>query len=364
MHGPHDRREREARRVAKGHEAHGDLAEEAAGAEEGPEGLRDVAQAQGQEAAEEEVAAVERRREQLRLQVRARRPERAGRAELREARHEVVVREDERHEEPRPAPAVAAAARRAAAPEQQPRGEAVDGEAARAAAPGQDREAPPGGDEGVAAPRVVGVEHAAVEEPRAARERAAHGRRDARGRGGEERARRALEAPQGRGVGAGRQGPREGARGVARGRGPREQAQDARRLARPPRQRGRRLERRGHEVGREEEQDARAGDAQHAEARGRRRADVARVERVRVARREAREQRDDEAEARGPREGVDGPVLGAVARGEDHAGEPGDEQAEERRGLARDLCGNQPLVWGVPTKLQNSLSRSNRSRFG
>jgi hypothetical protein len=29
-----------------------------------------------------------------------------------------------------------------------------------------------------------------------------------------------------------------------------------------------------------------------------------------------------------------------------------------------DLCGNQPLVWGVPTKLQNSLSRSNQSRFG
>ena len=28
------------------------------------------------------------------------------------------------------------------------------------------------------------------------------------------------------------------------------------------------------------------------------------------------------------------------------------------------LCGNQPLVWGVLTKLQNSLSRSNRSRFG
>ena len=27
-------------------------------------------------------------------------------------------------------------------------------------------------------------------------------------------------------------------------------------------------------------------------------------------------------------------------------------------------CGFQPLVWGVPTKLQNSLSRSNRSRFG
>ncbi|EGB03996.1 hypothetical protein AURANDRAFT_67559 [Aureococcus anophagefferens] len=29
-----------------------------------------------------------------------------------------------------------------------------------------------------------------------------------------------------------------------------------------------------------------------------------------------------------------------------------------------DLCGNQPLVWGVPTKLQNSLSRSNRSDAG
>ena len=27
-------------------------------------------------------------------------------------------------------------------------------------------------------------------------------------------------------------------------------------------------------------------------------------------------------------------------------------------------CGNQPLVWGVPTKLQNSLAPSNRSRFG
>jgi len=32
--------------------------------------------------------------------------------------------------------------------------------------------------------------------------------------------------------------------------------------------------------------------------------------------------------------------------------------------LCDELCGNQPLVWGVPTKLQNSLSRSNRSRFG
>ena len=28
------------------------------------------------------------------------------------------------------------------------------------------------------------------------------------------------------------------------------------------------------------------------------------------------------------------------------------------------LCGFQPLVWGVPTKLRNSLARSNQSRFG
>jgi hypothetical protein len=29
-----------------------------------------------------------------------------------------------------------------------------------------------------------------------------------------------------------------------------------------------------------------------------------------------------------------------------------------------NLCGNQPLVWGVPTNIQNSLPRSNRCRFG
>ena len=32
--------------------------------------------------------------------------------------------------------------------------------------------------------------------------------------------------------------------------------------------------------------------------------------------------------------------------------------------ICAKLCGNQPLVWGVPTKLQKSLARSNRSRFG
>ena len=31
---------------------------------------------------------------------------------------------------------------------------------------------------------------------------------------------------------------------------------------------------------------------------------------------------------------------------------------------APGLCRNQPLVWGVPTKLENSLARSNQSRFG
>jgi hypothetical protein len=34
------------------------------------------------------------------------------------------------------------------------------------------------------------------------------------------------------------------------------------------------------------------------------------------------------------------------------------------RSCGLEQCGFQPLVWGPPTKLQNSLSRSNRSRFG
>ena len=32
--------------------------------------------------------------------------------------------------------------------------------------------------------------------------------------------------------------------------------------------------------------------------------------------------------------------------------------------LRDSLCGNQPVSWDVGAKLQNSLSRSNRSRFG
>ena len=36
----------------------------------------------------------------------------------------------------------------------------------------------------------------------------------------------------------------------------------------------------------------------------------------------------------------------------------------ELRSFRPNLCGNQPLVWGVPTKLQNSLALSNRCRFG
>ena len=50
-------------------------------------------------------------------------------------------------------------------------------------------------------------------------------------------------------------------------------------------------------------------------------------------------------------------TLDAVASRE--AAAPG-----EARLAGGVLCGNQPLVWGVPTKLQNSLSRSNRRRFG
>jgi len=40
-------------------------------------------------------------------------------------------------------------------------------------------------------------------------------------------------------------------------------------------------------------------------------------------------------------------------------------EADLRAALMRaQQCGNQPLVQGVLTKLQTSLSRSNRSRFG
>ena len=37
---------------------------------------------------------------------------------------------------------------------------------------------------------------------------------------------------------------------------------------------------------------------------------------------------------------------------------------EEDWGPGNGLCANQPLVWDVGAKLQNSLARSNRSRFG
>ena len=42
----------------------------------------------------------------------------------------------------------------------------------------------------------------------------------------------------------------------------------------------------------------------------------------------------------------------------------GAEALDDTAARRRALCGNQPLVWGVLTKLQNSLSQSNRSRFG
>ena len=33
-------------------------------------------------------------------------------------------------------------------------------------------------------------------------------------------------------------------------------------------------------------------------------------------------------------------------------------------GASWDLCANQPVSWDVGAKLENSLARSNRSRFG
>ena len=41
-----------------------------------------------------------------------------------------------------------------------------------------------------------------------------------------------------------------------------------------------------------------------------------------------------------------------------------DAQSARPSSEKSDLCGIQPLVWVVLTKLQNSLARSNRSRFG
>jgi hypothetical protein len=38
--------------------------------------------------------------------------------------------------------------------------------------------------------------------------------------------------------------------------------------------------------------------------------------------------------------------------------------AAQRNSRSTELCGNQPVEWTRPAKLQTSLSRSNRSRFG
>ena len=52
-------------------------------------------------------------------------------------------------------------------------------------------------------------------------------------------------------------------------------------------------------------------------------------------------------------------------RAEEQRADQLDEELELVVAVARvDLCGNQPLVWVVLTKLENSLARSNRSRFG
>ena len=57
-----------------------------------------------------------------------------------------------------------------------------------------------------------------------------------------------------------------------------------------------------------------------------------------------------------------GLVLGA----RDDAQPVGREGAAGHAALVarEDLCGNQPVSWDVGAKLQKSLARSNRSRFG
>ena len=56
--------------------------------------------------------------------------------------------------------------------------------------------------------------------------------------------------------------------------------------------------------------------------------------------------------------GVDGVALRRVGAVED--------VPARRVGAAHglDMCGNQTVSWAIPTKLQNSRARSNRSRFG
>ena len=56
-------------------------------------------------------------------------------------------------------------------------------------------------------------------------------------------------------------------------------------------------------------------------------------------------------------------AAGAVAAGSSTGASPRFLLRLHDPGRGR-LCGNQQLIWGVPTKLQNSLSRSHRSRFG
>ena len=130
--------------------------------------------------------------------------------------------------------------------------------------------------------------------------------------------------------------------------------------------------------------DARAGDAPGAEARA-----VDARERAAARRVVDRERRRG---ARGPPQVVEGPAVdeafreAPAAAGQDdglaaahRVGDGGDVVAADPRDLARAhprgvgrplvsagqyLCRFQPLVWVVLTKLQNSLARSNRSRFG
>mmetsp|Transcript_10129 Transcript_10129/g.41091 ORF Transcript_10129/g.41091 Transcript_10129/m.41091 type:complete len:432 (+) Transcript_10129:309-1604(+) len=101
VHAPHRRRERELRDGVERDEAHGELAVEPAEAEEAPEHRREVPQPERQ--VHPERALRQRGLQQFGLQVRAEGPRDARRAELGEPGHEVVVREHQRHHEPRPA---------------------------------------------------------------------------------------------------------------------------------------------------------------------------------------------------------------------------------------------------------------------
>ena len=80
---------------------------------------------------------------------------------------------------------------------------------------------------------------------------------------------------------------------------------------------------------------------------------------------EAQDQRRDDG-----KEGVEQRVEGRDGRGavaatvEDGRAHEGRPRGDGHQNVGRRLCGNQPVSWDVGAKLENSLARSNRSRFG